>query len=62
MVKKPPVMLETACSVGDSDSISGSGRSPGGGNDNSPPIFLFGKSHGQRGLEGYSPLGLKSQT
>ena len=61
MVKKPPVMQETACSAGDSDSIPGSGRSPGGGNDNPPLVFLFGKSHGQRGLEGY-PLGLKSQT
>ena len=27
-----------------------------------PPVFLPGKSHGQRSLVGYSPLGRKSQT
>ena len=26
------------------------------------PVFLPGKSHGQRSLEGYSPWGHKSQT
>ena len=43
--------------VGDLDSIPGLGRSPGEGNSNSTPVFLPGKSHGQRGLVGYSPWG-----
>ena len=38
----------------DVSSISGLGRSPGVGNGNSP-VFLPGKSHGQRSLTGYSP-------
>ena len=29
--------------------------------DRSPPVFLPGKSHGQRSLKGYSPQGCKSQ-
>ena len=37
----------------DAGSIPGSGRSPGGGPGN-PPIFLPGKSHGQRSLAGFS--------
>ena len=37
--------------------ISGLGRSPGGGNNKTTPIFLPEKSHGQRSLEGYSPKG-----
>ena len=40
---------------GDASSISGSERSPGGGNSNPTPEFLPGKSHGQRSLAGYSP-------
>ena len=40
-------------------SIPGSGRSPGEGNGNPTPIFLSGKSHGQRNLIGYSPQGCK---
>ena len=48
-------------------SVSGSGRSPGEGNGNPlqyswlgnlmdrGPVFLAGKSRGQRSLEGYSP-------
>ena len=39
----------------DKGSIPGSGRSPG----NPTPLFLPGKSHGQRSLEGYSPQGRK---
>ena len=40
--------------AGDSGSIPGVGRFPGGPNGN-PPIFLPGKFHGQRSLVGYSP-------
>ena len=32
---------------------------PGEGNDNPTPVFLLGKSRGQRSLLGYSPWGLK---
>ena len=42
---------ESTCNVGDLGLISGSGRSPGEGNDNS----LHGKSHELRSLVGYSP-------
>ena len=48
----------SACNAGDagdSGLIPGSGRSPGGGNGNPPPLFLPGESYGQRNLEGYSP-------
>ena len=41
---------ESACNVGDRDSIPGSGRSPGIGNGNPLQYFLPGKSHGQRSL------------
>ena len=50
---------ESACNAGDMGSISGSGRPPGGGHGNSPPVFLPGESHGQRSLAGYSPWGYK---
>ena len=48
---------ESACNVRDLNSIPGSGRSPGGGNGNplQYPVYLPGKSHGQRSLVGYSP-------
>ena len=49
-------MVEFACNVGDLGSIPGLGRSPGEGNSN---LFLPGKSHGQRSLEGYSLWGHK---
>ena len=51
---------ESACSAGDADvdSIPGSGKSPGGGNGKPTPVFLPGKSHGQRSLEGHSPWGI----
>ena len=39
--------------TGDVGSIPGLGRSPGEGNG--IPVFLLGKSHGQRSLVGYSP-------
>ena len=47
---------ESACnagSAGDTGSIPGSGRSPGGGHGN--PVFLPGEPHRQRSLVGYSP-------
>ena len=43
---------KSTCNAGDAGSISGSGRCPGEGNT---PVFLPGKSHGQRSLVGYSP-------
>ena len=52
MVKNLPARQETG-------SIPGSGRSPGEGNGNPPPIFLPGEFHGQRSLVGYSPWGCK---
>ena len=55
MVKNLPAK---AADTGDMVSIPGSGISPGGGNG-SPPVFLSGKSHGQRCLVGYSPWGHK---
>ena len=39
--------------------ICGSGRSPGGEHGKPTPLFLPGKSHGQRSLAGYSPWGPK---
>ena len=47
MVKNPPA---NAGDIRDMDSIPGLGRSPGGGHGN--PVFLPGKSHGQRSLVG----------
>ena len=41
--------------AGDSGSIPGSGRSPGGGQSNPTPVFLPREFHGQRNLVGYSP-------
>ena len=48
----------SACNAGDPGSTLRLARSPGGGNDN-PLVFLPGKSHGRRSLEGYSPWGGK---
>ena len=53
MVKNPPA------SAGDTGSVPGPGRSPGGGISKPTPIFLPGKSHRQRSLAGYSPWGHK---
>ena len=44
--------------AGDMGLIPGSGRSPGVGNATSP-VFLPGKSYGQRNLVGYSSWGHK---
>ena len=48
MVKNPPANARDLRDVG---SIPGLGRIPGEGSGN--PIFLPGKSHGQRSLVGY---------
>ena len=55
-VKTLPAVLESQETWG---SIPGSGRSSGGGHGNPTPVFLFGESHGQRRLVGYSSWGLK---
>ena len=53
----------SACNAGGPGSIPGLGRSLGEGNDNPSiglfPVFLPGKSHGQRSLVGHSPRGHK---
>ena len=46
---------ESTCNAGDPGSIPGLGRSFGGRHDNLLQ-YLPGESHGQRSLEGYSPL------
>ena len=46
---------ESACNVGDLGPIPGSGRYPGGGNDNPLQYSCLEKSHRQRRLAGYSP-------
>ena len=53
MVKNLPA------NVGDSVSIPGSGRSPGGGHDNPLQYSCLENPHGQRSLVGYSPWGHK---
>ena len=50
---------ESTCQAGDTGLISGLGRSPGEG-IGSPPVFLPGKSHGQRSMLGNSPWGRKT--
>ena len=50
---------ESTCNAGETGSIPGLGRSPGGGNGNALQLFLPGKSYGQRRLEGHSPWGCK---
>ena len=53
------VVKNLPASAGDTASIPGSGRSPGGGNGNLFQYSCLGKSHGQRSLVGYSPQGHK---
>ena len=48
-----------ACNTGDLDSISGLGRSPGGGHGNPLQCSCLENPHGQRSLAGYSPWGCK---
>ena len=51
---------ESACNAADAGSIPELGRSPGEGNGN--PVFLPGKSRGQRSLADCSPWSWKDQT
>ena len=44
---------ESACDARDPGSISGLGRSPGGGHGQPTPIFSAGALHGRRSLVGY---------
>ena len=53
VVESPPA------NAGDMSSIPESGRFPWRRKWQPTPIFLPGKSHGQRSLEGYNPWGLK---
>ena len=50
---------ESACNAEDLGLISGSERSPGEGKWQPSPVFLPGKSHGQRSVAGYSSQGHK---
>ena len=56
VVKNP---LASAGDRRDVGSVPGSGRSPGGGNGQTTPVFLPRKSHGERSLVGHSPWGRK---
>ena len=54
------VSKESAYNVRDLGSITGLGRSPGGGHGKTlQSVLLPGESHGQRNLAGYSPRGSK---
>ena len=56
------VVKESTCNAGkkgDEGSVPALGRFPGGENDKPVQYFLPGKSHGQRSLVSYSPLGRK---
>ena len=46
--------VESACNAGDMDSISGLGRSPGGGHGNPLHDSFLENPHGLRSLEGCS--------
>ena len=52
MVKNLPA---NAGDIRDMRSMTGSVRSPGGGNGKPLPVFLPGEFHGQRSLVCYSP-------
>ena len=52
-------MKESACNAGDPGLIPGLGKSPGVREWQPTPVFLPGKSGGQRRLVGYSPWGHK---
>ena len=49
------VVKNPLTNAGDVGLIPGSGRSPGEGIWQPTPVFLPGKSHGQRNSAGYSP-------
>jgi len=50
---------ESTSNTGDLGSVSGLGRSPGGGHGNPLQYSHLENSHGQRSLVGYSPRGHK---
>ena len=50
---------QSPANAGESDLISGSGTSSREGKWQPMPVFLPGKSYGQRSLAGYSPWGNK---
>ena len=54
-----PLVENPSTNAGDLGSIPGSGSSPGEGKWQPTPVFLPGKSHGQRNPAGYSPWGCK---
>ena len=56
MVKNPPA---NAGDIRDMGSIPGSGRSPGGGQDNPFQCSCLENPHGQRSQMGYNPWGHK---
>ena len=56
MVKNPPA---NAGDIRDTASISGLGRSPGGGHGNLLQYSCLENPHGQKSLVGYSPWGHK---
>ena len=56
MVKNPPAK---AGDVRDVSLVPGSGRSPRVRKWQAMPVYLPGKSHGQRSLVGYSPWDFK---
>ena len=49
------VIKNLPANAGDMGSIPGLGRSPGEEKWQPTPVFLLGKSHGERSLVGYSP-------
>ena len=62
------MLKNSPANAGDTDLIPGLGRSPGEGHGNqdplekdmaTTPVFLPGKSHGERSLTGYNPWGRK---
>ena len=53
------VVKNLLANAGDMASIPGSGRFPEEGKWQPIPVFLPGKSYGQRSLESYSPWGCK---
>ena len=50
---------ESTCNAGDLGSITGLGRSPGGGHSNPLKYSCLESLHGWRNLVGYSPWGCK---
>ena len=50
---------ESTCNAGNLGSISGSGRTPGGGHGNPPQYSCVENPHGQRSPAGCSPWGHK---